>query len=391
MKIFREEYFGGILYDTSTLTYKIIKDGKDDIRADRFIPLSFMPERTDIVSVPVRVYFELTETCNLSCRHCFVSSSPQSKKGMPSSVIFSLLEDMRDAGVINIRFTGGEPTTRDDWFDILNHAKSLGLVVSLSSNGVYKDPDKTISQIASLGLEQVTFSIDGLETNHDYLRGHGSFKSLINTLEKLKETDVNSRLTTVLTKLSIRELPEIVELASKYVKVINFVFLRVLGRGKEELSISFQEHYESGLEAERLQQYYPDLLILHSAVVLPGQFVKPGSSSGINFSSSFSNTSLNIAADGTYWPHHYASHQTDLFKLGKYPEDNIKGVWQSSEVLDKYRAWTGCLQERCFSCREFRHRCAGFNFEMEVARLTGKIKENYCCINDTPLRTPWAQ
>lgn len=203
MKIFREEYFGGILYDTSTLTYKIITDGKDNIKADRFIPLSFRPERTDIISVPVRVYFELTERCNLSCKHCFVGSSPLSKNGMSTSTIFSLLEDMKDAGVINIRFTGGEPTARDDWFDILNYAKSLGLVVSLSSNGVYKDVDKTVSQVASLGLEQVTFSIDGLEANHDHLRGHGSFKSLISTLEKLKETDVNSRLTTVLTKLSL--------------------------------------------------------------------------------------------------------------------------------------------------------------------------------------------
>jgi len=35
--------------------------------------------------------------------------------------------------------------------------------------------------------------------------------------------------------------------------------------------------------------------------------------------------------------------------------------------------------------------CRGFNFEMEVARLTGKIKENYFCINDTPLLPPWAQ
>jgi len=389
MKIFREEYFGGILYDTSTLTYKIITDGKDKISADRFIPFSFKPERTDILSAPVRVYFELTEKCNLSCKHCFVSSSPLSKNGMSTSMIFSLLEEMKDSGIINIRFTGGEPTSRDDWFDILNYAKSLEFVVSLSSNGVYKDTDKTVSQIASLGLEQVTFSIDGLEENHDYLRGKGSFKSLISTLEKLKKTNVNSRLTTVLTKLNLREISKIVELASKYVKVISFVFMRVIGRGRQELPISFQEHYESGLEVERLQKYYPELLILHSAMVLPGQFLKPHSSSGIDFSSSFANTSLNIAANGTFWPHHYASHQTDYFMLGKYPENKIKDIWFSSEILNRYRTWTGLLQERCFTCEEFRHRCAGYNFEMEIASLTGK--ENYCCVNNTPLLPPWIQ
>ncbi len=384
MKIFREEYFGGILYDDSTLTYKIITNG-EDIKADRFIPVSFKPERHDILSAPVRIYFELTEKCNLSCRHCFVSSSPLSKTGMSTSMIFFLLEDMKDAGVINIRFTGGEPTSRDDWFDILNYAKSLGFVVSLSSNGVYKDRDKTVSQIASLGLEQVTFSIDGLEETHDYLRGKGSFKSLISTLRTLKGRDINSRLTTVLTKFNLDELPEIVEIASQYVKVINFVFMRVIGRGREEFSISFQEHYESGLKVREMQKEYPELLILHSALTLPGQFLKPSSSSGINFFSSFANSSLNIAADGTFWPHHYISHQTDSFMLGRYPENKLKDIWLSSERLDKYRTYTGLLQERCFSCREFCHRCAGFNFEMEIAALKGQIEENYCCINNQPL------
>lgn len=385
MKIFREEYFGGILYDSFTLTYQIIKDNKDKIKADRFIPLSFKPERTDILSAPVRVYFELTEKCNLTCRHCFVSSSPSSKIGMSSSVIFSLLENMKDAGVINIRFTGGEPTIREDWYDILSYTKSLGFVSSLSSNGVYEDVDKTVSQIESLGLEQVTISIDGLEKTHDWLRGKGTFKSIIYTLEKLKSTDTNLRLTTVLTKVNLKELPGIVELASKYVKVINFVFMRVLGRGKSSLAITFQEHYASALEVERLQKEYPDLLILHSAKVLPGQFVKPQSSSGIDFTSSFANSSLNISADGTFWPHHYASHQTDYFMLGRYPENKIREIWTGSEKLDRYRRWTGLLQERCFACKEFRNRCSGFNFEMEIGYLTGEIEENYCCINDTPV------
>lgn len=386
MKILREEFFGAILYDTDSFTYKLIdKNEKKNIKADKIIPLDFTPERKDILSAPVRIYFEFTGKCNLACRYCFTSSSPEKETGMSTEMVKSLLEDMKNSGVINVRFTGGEPTIRPDWYEVLTYAKSLGLVVAISSNGVFEDMDKTVSQILSLDIEQITFSIDGLETAHDYIRGKGTFKKIKRALEKLKISKA-LRLTTILTKLNVKEIPEIVEFAGKYVKIINFVFLRSIGRGirYKELLLSFEELYESARLVKELQKKYSDLLIFHSANPLPKEFLKPDKASGLSFAASYANTSLAVSYDGKIWPHHYGAHMAPELILGTHPENSIKDIWFKSKKLDSFRSWTGKLQDRCFLCDEYGKRCAGYNFEMEFPGQSGKVKENpYCVKEDT--------
>jgi len=388
MKIFREEFFGGILYDDASLNYNLVKkDNIKNITYDKFINLPCRPERTDILIAPVRIYFELTGRCNLACRLCFAESHPGGEIGMPKDLIFRLLEDMKKSGVINVRFTGGEPTSREDWYEILHYAKELGLVIALSSNGVFHNIDETVEKIKSLEPEQVTFSIDGMRETHDYIRGNGTFDKMVTALEKLKKKNVNLRLTTILTEMNINEIPEIVEFASRYVKIINFVFMRVMGRAKENknLSLTYKKHHETAGIITELQKKYPHLLIFHSAKTLPKDFLRPEASSGLSFASAYANTSLNVAYDGTIWPHHYAAHQEPSLMLGKYTEDSLLQIWTKSEKLDKFRNWTKALQDRCLSCGEYGRRCSGFNFEMELAKQKGEVEENFYCINNTEI------
>ena len=160
MKVFREEFFGGVLYDAQTLSYQLVYDAAEGRRqADRVLPQTEAPARRDILSGPVSVYFEITQRCNLACRQCFVSSHPAQPQGMDMATIRGVLEDMQRARVINVRFTGGEPTIRPDWYEVLSYAKELGFVVALNTNGVFADPADTIDKIESLGLEQLTVSL----------------------------------------------------------------------------------------------------------------------------------------------------------------------------------------------------------------------------------------
>ena len=113
MKLYREEHFGGVLFDTDTLRYTI-HTGDMESKADRRLPLNNPHLRRDILSAPIRVYFEITRRCNLTCSHCFVSSSPTAMEGMSTATAIALLDHMRQMGVIELRITGGEPTIRTD-------------------------------------------------------------------------------------------------------------------------------------------------------------------------------------------------------------------------------------------------------------------------------------
>ena len=100
----------------------------------------------------------------------------------------------------------------------------------------------------------------------------------------------------------------------------------------------------------------------------------------------YGSTTLGLNADGSMWPHGYTPYQAaSFFKLGQYPNVNLNWVWHESPILDAVRGWLRSLMERCGTCCEYRSRCAGLNFEMEVARNAGHIAANPYCISHAPV------
>lgn len=310
---------------------------------------------------------------------------------MAGEMVLDLLSSMKEAGVINVRFTGGEPTTREDWPEILKFARELGLVISLSSNGVFQRR-KNIERLKEIAPEQVTLSIDGLEKNHDAVRGSGTYRMVLRTLEELSGIIKNLRLTTVLTRRNIGDIEGLVELAGRYVKVINFVCLRPIGRASsaDSLLLSYEEHLGTAKVVRILQDKYPGLLIIHSDLPLPELFSRSADSvsRAVSEAGAFRNTYMAISADGSFWPHHYLAHQMQEFRLGRFPEDSVAGIWSGSAKLDGFRAWSKALWDRCNTCAELQSRCAGINFEMEVSRLMGDIPRNPYCISTASLPSP---
>ena len=94
MKIFREETFGGVVYETDTLRYYLTNQ-RNSQNCEKVIALNDLPTRNDILSAPIRVYFEITQKCNLACKHCFVNASPAGNIGMPTRSVFSVLKPVK--------------------------------------------------------------------------------------------------------------------------------------------------------------------------------------------------------------------------------------------------------------------------------------------------------
>ena len=65
---------------------------------------------------PLVVVFELTEQCNLQCIHCCIRNEGGGggHKELTTAQLRRILREMRDAGVIYIVSSGGEPLWRPD-------------------------------------------------------------------------------------------------------------------------------------------------------------------------------------------------------------------------------------------------------------------------------------
>ncbi|MDX0698046.1 radical SAM protein [Sinorhizobium medicae] len=86
---------------------------------------------------PVHIDFNLTNRCNLACRHCHASSGRALAAELDTAEVLRIVDSLHDLGVLSIAFAGGEPFVRPDVAEILQHATMLpGLSVSVITNGL---------------------------------------------------------------------------------------------------------------------------------------------------------------------------------------------------------------------------------------------------------------
>ena len=133
----------------------------------------------------------------------------------------------------SFHFTGGEPILRRDLFSILAHARHLGFSVSLLSNGVSITPD-IARKIASVGVQDVQVSIDGLEEVHDGIRGEGSFKAAWQGIDNLLARGVDTNINLTVSRVNLTQIEGVVKLAAERgVSAVALSRLVPCGRGRE--------------------------------------------------------------------------------------------------------------------------------------------------------------
>ena len=94
------------------------------------------PLLANALSSPVKLYFELTKRCNGACSECFMNSTQarSDSRELGFHDVKKIITDFSKYGGLNIRITGGEPTIRDDFFDILDVAAGEALEISMNTN-----------------------------------------------------------------------------------------------------------------------------------------------------------------------------------------------------------------------------------------------------------------
>lgn len=141
-----------------------------------------------------QLWFQVAGTlCNLTCRHCFISCSPQNDTFgyLPFETIRRCLEQSVALGVKEYYFTGGEPFLHREMTAILIETLRYGPATVLTNGTVFKDEWLVAlarAEAESLYSLEFRVSIDGFspETN-DPIRGAGTFERAIRGVGRLVE------------------------------------------------------------------------------------------------------------------------------------------------------------------------------------------------------------
>jgi radical SAM protein with 4Fe4S-binding SPASM domain len=173
------------------------------------------PRRFEAVTrdTPV-VIWNICMHCNMHCPHCYAAAVAEpSPTDLTHEEGIDLLDQLADAGVRVVIFSGGEPLLRADVFELIAHAKQRGISPQLSTNGVLIDED-VAKQLADTGIAYVGISIDGVESFNDTYRGlSGGFDAALRGLRNAKAAGMKTGLRMTLSKRNFDQLESMVDVA----------------------------------------------------------------------------------------------------------------------------------------------------------------------------------
>lgn len=146
----------------------------------------------------------LTHKCNLKCKHCFVSASPEMRDELSFDEIIKIVDKICKSKVEYLAFTGGEPLVRRDILEILRYTRNHFLgKICLMTNGTMIT-NENVKEIVGC-VDSIDISIDGVdEETCSQIRGKNVFNKVIHAIELLHEEGFTKiSLSMVLTKENI--------------------------------------------------------------------------------------------------------------------------------------------------------------------------------------------
>ena len=150
------------------------------------------------------LFFEITNRCNLKCKHCG-SSCTASGEELSVDDVKNTLKTIH-APLPMVCLTGGEPMLHPDFFEIAECVRALGFRFGITSNATLID-DVTALKLRDVGMSTISVSLDGFEESHDNLRQQkGAWKRAVRGLDALKKAGFYPQVTTVIHRENFGEL-----------------------------------------------------------------------------------------------------------------------------------------------------------------------------------------
>lgn len=166
--------------------------------------------------IPLLVGWQLTNRCNLKCKYC--NAHRLNQEELPTELIFSIIDELRSLGTKFISFTGGEPLLREDIGAIIDYCKNKAFHIAINSNGfILKEKLFSIKN-----ADLVIMSLDGPEEVHDYIRGHGSYRRVLEAAEALEKEKIRLNFAVTLTKFNSDQVSFLLNKAREYAATITF-------------------------------------------------------------------------------------------------------------------------------------------------------------------------
>ena len=177
-------------------------------------------QKAAAAGLPLSGTFELTPVCNMDCKMCYVRLSRQDQEAIApladAAQWLALAQEARDAGMLYLLITGGEPFLHPQFREILEGLHKMGFVISINSNGTLIDRE-TVDWLKNCPPVRINISLYGAsdETYAALCGNPRGFTQTTNAICLLKEAGIQVKLSCSLTPQNVGDLEKMVAYANE--------------------------------------------------------------------------------------------------------------------------------------------------------------------------------
>ncbi|CAM2009379.1 radical SAM/SPASM domain-containing protein [Acanthopleuribacter pedis] len=151
---------------------------------------------------PPFMFVALTNTCNLRCQGCWVEKVGKARHMTPED-IDAVIENGKKQNAYYYTLLGGEPFLHKNLMSIFERHNDCYFQVI--TNGMFFS-EETVQKLRDLGNVTPLISIDGMQDQNDMRRGEGTFKTIMDGLDRLKKHKLFFGIATTATGKNMEEV-----------------------------------------------------------------------------------------------------------------------------------------------------------------------------------------
>ncbi len=341
-----------------------------------------------VPGAPYQIVWNITRKCNFKCLHCYENTGRKGDDELSPDEIFKGIKKLADAGVISIAFSGGEPSTDPHIVDYVRYASSLGMYVSMATNGYIYSKKEKVQEIVDAGLQFVQISLDGLnpKTHDEFRQVPGSWEHAVQAIKNFNETDAFVEVSTTVTQKNKNEIPDMIDFMRE-LKVGWFMLYNFIPTGKgseareldltaedrlELLNLIYRENGKGELQILSTAPQFADIAVHTNPAdldrdddktLIPTHFynVEYSNPAMMELSRFIGGCGagrfyLGIEPNGDIYPCVFFPHD-EILRVGNIKEDDMDDIWTNSKVLKELRN-KDILKGSCSEC-ESKYICGG--------------------------------
>ena len=205
------------------------------------------------------IRMSITDVCNFKCGYCLPNGyqvdKSDNRKFLHLDEIRRLAIVFSKLGVSKIRITGGEPTVRKDFFEIIKILKDVGIKkVTITTNGYHLD--KKAQMLVDSGLNGINISMDSLDRKtFKSITGHDRLPEILKGIQILQDLNFENIKVNAVLLNNINASEKDFNSWGKFIKTnkVDFRFIELMQTG-DNLDYFRKYHISSNIFKEYLNK-----------------------------------------------------------------------------------------------------------------------------------------